>query len=308
MKSLLPLLIAVLVLLLLANLITGPLGGGDWRLVMELRLPRALAAILVGAALAVAGNLMQVSTGNPMASPSLLGLNAGAFLAVVCVGAAWPGIGPLWLAMSALLGAALASALIYATAGMAEGALTPTRLVLAGTAISLLLGALASMVTLYFNLSHDLISWLAGSLQGLFWTDLLVPAVLVMAGLAGAFALASRLDLLALGDHAATGLGLDVQTTRLWCNLAVVMLAGAAVALAGPVGFVGLVVPHMARQLVGDRQGTKMPVVMLLGANLLLLADLIGRNLAAPAEVPVGILTALVGVPVFLWQLRGGRL
>lgn len=308
MKSLIPMLILALALLLVANVLTGPLGTGDWRLVLELRLPRALAAVLVGGALAVAGNLMQVSTGNPMASPSLLGLNAGAFLAVVCVGATVPGIGPFWLAMAALSGAALASALIYATASIAAGNLTPTRLVLAGTAISLLLGALASMVTLYFNLAHDLISWLAGSLQGLFWADLRVPGVLVTMGLAGALALAPRLDLLALGDQAATGLGLDVPRTRLLCNLVVIVLAGAAVALAGPVGFVGLVVPHMARQLVGDKQASKLPVVMLLGANLLLLADLIGRNLAAPAELPVGILTALVGVPVFVWQLRGGRL
>ncbi len=308
MKSLIPMLILALALLLVANVLTGPLGTGDWRLVLELRLPRALAAVLVGGALAVAGNLMQVSTGNPMASPSLLGLNAGAFLAVVCVGATVPGIGPFWLAMAALSGAALASALIYATASIAAGNLTPTRLVLAGTAISLLLGALASMVTLYFNLAHDLISWLAGSLQGLFWADLRVPGVLVTMGLAGALALAPRLDLLALGDQAATGLGLDVPRTRLLCNLVVIVLAGAAVALAGPVGFVGLVVPHMARQLVGDKQASKLPVVMLLGANLLLLADLIGRNLATPAELPVGILTALVGVPVFVWQLRGGRL
>ncbi|MEM1313990.1 MAG: iron ABC transporter permease, partial [Pseudomonadota bacterium] len=289
-----------------AAALVAPDGSTAHLVVRAERLPRAAAGLAAGGALGAAGAILQTLARNPLASPSLLGVSAGAALAVVGLGIAWAGPPPsAAIAAAALAGGALAggTTVVLASAdgrGAASGA-TPLRLILAGAAVGLFLSALsAGLLILDQRALDDLRLWLAGSLAGR-PPDLvaaLAPAALLVT--AASALLGRRLSVLALGPSSAAALGVDVGRTRVLAAVVSIALTGLAVALAGPVAFIGLASPHLARGLVGASAERILPAAALIGAALLTFADAAGRLAARPAELPVGVVTVLIGAPVFI--------
>lgn len=290
-------------------LVHGLPGGGDdeaTQVIRTLRLPRTLVGLLVGAALGVAGTVMQGLTRNPIAEPGILGIGQGAAVGVVCA-IAFTGAqtlaGYVWFAF---LGAGAAGVAVYAIATRGRGGATPVRLALAGAAINALLVAVVSgVLTTRAATLDEFRFWQVGSLSGRdgelaaqIWPFVLVGLVLVLW-------VARGLDALALGEDAARGLGQRVGTVRIVGGLGATVLTGAGVAAAGPIAFVGLAVPHMARALVGAAHRWLLPMAGLLGAVVLLVSDVVGRLVLPPGEVPAGVMTALVGVPFLVALVRG---
>ncbi|UJJ33370.1 iron ABC transporter permease [Halopseudomonas maritima] len=292
----------------LAALLQFDPGNSDHLLVRELRVPRTLLALVVGAALAASGVIMQALTRNPLADPGVLGVNAGA-AAAVAAGIALVGVqsatGQL---LCALLGAALAGALVVLLSGLRSGA-DPIRVVLVGTALSAVLLALTQLITL--NSEEQVFDqfrhWAVGSLQGRGMAVLLTLLLPVGGALLASLLLARALDALVLGEELGSALGARPRLTWLLCAGVIALLAGAATAAAGPIAFVGLTAPHLARQLAGGNHRQLLPVAMLCGALLTLLADLFGRLVAHPGEVSVGIMVALIGGPSFALLARRRR-
>lgn len=273
------------------------------KILLDFRLPRTLVGALVGAHLAAAGTIMQAVTRNPLADPHLTGVSAGAGLAAITVFLVIPQFPMPLLPLAALVGGILAGAAVYAMAY--RGGVSPGRLALAGVAAAAVLGACTSAVLLRHALTANAaMVWLAGGLWGRNWDHLLALLPWSMPALAAAWLMGPRLDVLAMGDEVAAGLGLRVELARAGALALAVLLAASAVAAAGPVGFVGLVVPHVARLLVGSRFRLLLPAGALIGATVLVLADALGRTLFAPTELPAGVITALVGAPYFLYLLR----
>ena len=277
--------------------------------VRELRVPRTLVGLIVGLALGVAGALMQAVTRNPLADPGILGVNAGASFAVVL------GIWRLHtssidtLIWFALAGAAVASVVVYLLGSIGRGGMTAVRLTLAGAALSALLFALTRAVTLLDQATLDQFRfWAVGSLTGrdtdVAWTT----GGFVLVGAIIAAAMVLPLNALALGDESASGLGVKVGLTRLATGLAIVLLCGSAVAAVGPIAFIGLVVPHAVRAAVGPDQRWLLPGCALAGPLVLLACDTIGRVVARPGEVQVGIMTAAIGGPAFVFLTRRARM
>lgn len=281
----------------------------DHLIVRELRLPRTVLGLLVGAALGAAGALMQGVTRNPLADPGLLGVNAGAAFAVVL--AIWAldvdTVGSLvWFAF---VGAGIASVAVYALGSIGRGGATPVRLALAGAALAALLFALTRAVTLLDQATLDQFRfWAVGSLSARGPTVAQQIGAFVAVGLLLAVGVARQLNALALGEDAARSLGARVNLTRLASVLAITLLCGSAVAAAGPIGFVGLVVPHAMRAWFGPDQRWLIPASALAGAGLLLYCDTLGRVVARPGEVQVGIMTAAIGGPVFVLLVRRVRM
>jgi ABC-type Fe3+-siderophore transport system permease subunit len=273
-------------------------------IVRDMRLPRALTGALVGAALAVSGAVMQAATRNPLAAPGVAGVSAGASVAVIALtvfGKTAATGTPL--ALAAFAGAAVGGGMVFAMAS-GKGA-TPVRLALAGVAVSALLAAVGSGITMLNEANISLIiAWSTGGLDGRFWPQLRFLWPYVAVGLLMAWVLSRRLDIMKLGDDVATGLGLNMAWARAGALAVTVVLAGAAVAVAGPIGFVGLMVPHVARRLFGVKHAVLLPACALLGALLLTTADIGARLVMRPEEVPVGILTAVLGGPFFLYLVR----
>lgn len=269
------------------------------------RMPRTALAILVGAALALAGASMQAVTRNPLADPGILGVLSGAALAVVA-GLAFFGIMDPYGQMGlAIVGAAAAAVFVYAVGSLGRGGATPLKLALAGAATS---AALASLVSAILLPRIDVMStfrfWQIGGVGGAEWDRVAVVAPVLLVGAVIVFATARGMNSLALGDDLAAGLGEHVTRTRLVSSAGAVILCGAATAIAGPIGFVGLVVPHGVRMLIGSDHRWLLPLSAIGGAALLLAADIIGRLVAKPEEIEVGIITALVGAPLFIWIVR----
>jgi iron complex transport system permease protein len=272
------------------------------------RIPRTAMAVLAGAALAMAGGLMQGVTRNPLADPGILGVNAGASLAVV-VGVAWFNIASaeayLW---SALLGACFATLFVYRVGSLGAGGATPLKLTLAGAATSVACASLVIAVVLPRNdIAGGIQSWQIGGVAGATF-DRIVPILPVLAaGFAIGLISAPKLNSLALGDDLAAGLGEHVAMSRVIASLGAVLLCGATTAICGPIGFVGLVVPHLGRLLGGVDYRWLLPFSTLSGACLLLAADIVGRVVARPGEIEVSIMTALIGAPFFIWIVRRQR-
>lgn len=272
---------------------------------VQSRVPRTVLGLLVGAALGLAGAIMQGLTRNPLADPGLLGVSSGASLFVV-LGIAWFGLSTLsqyvWVAF---LGAAVASLLVYGIGSMGREGATPLKLALAGAATS---AALVSMVSMVLLTRTDVLDtfrfWQVGSIGRATFPAIgqVLPFLLVGAVLA--VGCARGMDAIALGDDVATGLGQRIGTVRAVGGLAAVLLCGAAVAVAGPITFVGLVMPHLARAFTGPSHRWLLPYSAALGAALLLVADVVGRVVARPQEIEVGIVTALIGAPVFVAIIR----
>jgi iron complex transport system permease protein len=284
-------------------------------IVRDSRLPRAMADILVGAALAVAGAIMQAITRNPLASPGIMGLNTGASFATVMLMAIAPTAGRPELMLVSIAGATLGATLVYGLASLSPGGLTPVRLALTGIAVSALLGAIGNGVMIYNQLGQDVLFWYARGTEDVQWFDLSLFLPLAGVGLLGAYVVAPSLSILTLGDHVARGLGQRTKTAKLLAGVIVLVLAGGAVSLAGPVGFIGLMIPHVVRHFVGQNYRFVIPASAIGGAILMLAADLGARLTTSPLQtpMPVGVITALLGVPFFLYlacrkqtTVRGG--
>jgi iron complex transport system permease protein len=286
-------------------LIAPEAGQFDHRIVRDLRLPRAVIAAVVGASLSMAGALMQGVTRNPLAEPGLLGLMAGASFAVVMVVGAFGFTSIVWLPWIAALGALCAALVVYAIAQWTPGGATPLSLTLAGAAISAFLGACISIAHL---LSEDtfmnLRVWLTGSLAGRDIGVLYVTAPWLAIATVLSLALARQITVLAMGDEVAQGLGVSTGRLKLLVLAAVVVLTACSVALAGPLGFIGLVIPHVVRLFTGSDYRWIVPYAALLGAAYLLGVDILARIVVRPQELSTGIITAMVGAPLFVHLVR----
>jgi iron complex transport system permease protein len=284
-------------------------GSDAHAVVRELRLPRTALGALVGAALGAAGALMQGTTRNPLAEPGLLGINAGAAFAVVVAIRYAGATSTEAFALFAVAGAAVAAVAVFALGAASRGGPTPVRLALAGAVLTALLVSLTSALLVFDAQTLDEFRfWIVGSIAG---RDPKVPLAIlpvVAAGLVIALGCGRSLNTLALGDDVARGLGQRVGRARAVASVGFVLLAGAAVAAAGPIAFVGLAVPHVARGLVGPDYRWIVPYSIVVGAALLLGADALGRVVARPAELQVGIVTALAGAPCFVWLVRRRKL
>ncbi len=279
------------------------------KIILDLRLPRTLVGLLVGAALGLSGAILQGATRNPLADPGILGINAGATLCVV-LGISVFGItqlsGYVWLAF---LGAGAAMLVVYLVASLGREGATPVKLALAGAAVTAALTSVTSAILITNVETLDQIRfWQVGALTGRTTDILLQVAPFILAGTVLALLTSRILDGLALGDDVARGLGLKVQRGRALVGLAAVILAGAATAAAGPIAFVGLTVPHLARAFTGPNYRWILPYSMLLAPILLLGADIIGRIIVPPGELQVGIVTAALGAPFFIALVRRRKL
>jgi iron complex transport system permease protein len=288
--------------------LTAPSGSPSDAVVLHLRVPRTAAGLLAGAGLGLAGAVAQGLTRNPLAGPEVLGVNGGAALAAVAA-ISLVGVGPLggdvWCCFA---GAALALGAVLAIAAAGHGGATPVKIAMAGAAVSALLFSLTSAIVLR---NHDLFErfrfWLVGSLTRADLPTVVQAVPFLAAGTVLALALARPLDAAALGDDTARSIGTRPALLRGMAVAAIVVLGGTATAVAGPVGFVGLVVPHVARMLTGPAHVRVLPLSALLGALVLLLADVAGRVVLRPEEVQVGVTAAVLGAPVFLYLVRRRR-
>ncbi|WP_258132239.1 iron ABC transporter permease [Microbacterium sp. MYb62] len=285
-----------------------PDGGETSFIVHEMRMSRACLALAVGAALGVAGALIQALTRNPLADTGILGVGAGANVAVV-IAIGLLGVTALsqylWFAFA---GAVLVTVLVYALGSIGTAGATPVRLTLVGIALGAVLGGFASAITMLNPDSFDdMLRWSAGSLAGRGWSTLAVVAVPIAIGLLIGAVAGRPLNAISLGDDLARSLGANVTRTRVLVIVAVTLLAGAATAAAGPIGFVGLMVPHVVRWFTGPDQRWIIPFSALGAALLLLASDVVGRVVLAPQELEVGIVTAFVGAPVLIVLARRTR-
>ncbi len=279
-------------------------------IIRELRIPRTIVAILAGLALGVAGAVMQAVTRNPLAEPGLLGINAGAAVAVILGIVAFNLTSMVQYVWFAFLGAGLAGVAVFIL-GRSNGTGTnPVRLVLAGAGVSVVLASVTGIIIINAPLAvfDQFRHWSAGSVEGRGYDVIAVLAISVVLGLIIAFSIAGKLNAIALGKELGAALGVNVYSTWLLSCLTVMLLAGAATAGAGPIGFVGLVAPHLARAIVGPNYRWILPYAALFAAILLLGADIIGRVIAAPSEVAAGIVSMLIGGPFFIFVVRRFRL
>lgn len=271
-----------------------------------IRFPRVALTVLVGASLGCAGALMQGTFSNPLAEPGIIGVSSGAALGAVLI--IFTGLAPFgtWsITAAAFLGGVATVFVVYA-ASRQDGRTEVITMVLTGIALNALTGAVLGLMT-YFSDDSQLRSitfWTLGSMAQATWPKVAVVAPLALIGLVIAPVFSRRLDLLSLGDRPARHLGVDVEATRRTVLLVVAVLTAAAVAVSGQILFVGLVIPHLVRMFAGPGHRVLVPASALAGATILVGADLAARTIAAPAEVPLGVLTALVGSPIFFWQLR----
>lgn len=281
----------------------------DELLVQTLRVPRLLLAVACGISFGVAGALMQGITNNPMASPSIMGVNSGAALGLAVAMIFLPDSSLNVAVLFAFGGAALATVIIMALANRNGSRMSPVFLALAGTAVSAVLLAITQALVVFFDVAQDLSYWTAGGISGVRMPQVLLLWPWTLVGIIMAIGLSKSVTLLSFGEEMDIGLGGHMGRIRFLAGLAVLILCGSAVAIAGPIGFVGLVTPHMARQLVGIDYRKVIPITALLGAILLVGADLVARSVAAPFEIPLGAITALIGVPFFLYlaNRKGAR-
>jgi len=280
--------------------------------VRDIRLQRLIAGLAAGASLGMAGSIMQSLTRNPLADPGLMGVNAGAAFTIVLGAFLFGRADGGFIAALSFPGAALASLAVFAIGGGLRGEAGPVRLTLAGIALNALLMSLVSAIVLTRTEALEVFRfWAAGSLAQANVRPLLEMSAIAALGAGFALLLAPRLEALALGTGLAKGLGTKPGRIQLGALAVLTMLTGAAVSIAGPIAFLGLMVPPLARRISGHNLRIELLVSALFGATILLLADTAGRLLVAPAEIRVGIMTALIGAPVFIWiarRLRPGAL
>ncbi|MFC0530466.1 FecCD family ABC transporter permease [Phytohabitans kaempferiae] len=278
-------------------------------IVRDMRVPRTLLAVLVGGALGLAGALIQALTRNPLAGPGILGVNAGAAFAVVLVISIFGVTSLSAYVWAAFAGALVAAAAVYGLSTIGRGGADPVRMVLSGVAVGAVLTGLTSTITLVDETVFDHFRyWAVGSLAGRDIDVVRHVIVFVVCGIVLALALAGNLNALALGEELATAQGARVGRTRALGVLAVTALCGSATAAVGPIGFVGLVVPHIARWICGPDQRWILTYSLLLGPTLTLAADIVARTIVVPAELPAGVVTAFFGAPVLIALVRRTKL
>ncbi|MFE8696603.1 FecCD family ABC transporter permease [Cytobacillus sp. FJAT-53684] len=273
-------------------------------IIRELRLPRAIAAVLVGAALAASGSIMQGMTRNPLASPSIMGVTAGSSFLIAIAFAFLPAITYTGMITFSFIGAGLGAILVFGVSSLSKGGVTPVKLALAGSAITSLLSSLSTAIGIKYNVSKDISYWYAGGVSGVQMEQLMYVIPFVLGGLILAIFLSRSISILSLGEEIAKGLGQNTNIIKILGILAVLLLTGAAVSIAGMIGFVGLVIPHITRFIVGVDYRWIIPCSAILGGILLIVADIVGRMINAPFETPVGAITAIIGVPFFLYLAR----
>ncbi|WLR43827.1 iron ABC transporter permease [Bacillus carboniphilus] len=277
-------------------------------IIWELRLPRGVGAIFVGAALAISGAIMQGLTRNPLADPGLLGLTAGANAALAFVLALFPTINYLGVTFACFIGSAVGAAMVFTIGSFTKGGFSPFRIVLAGSAISAFLFAIAEGIGLQFKISKDVSMWTAGGLMGTTWDQLVVIIPIVSASIILSLLLSKQLTILSLNEDVAVGLGQNTKKVKILLFLVITLLTGASVALVGNLAFIGLMIPHIARVFVGTDYRFILPMSALVGACFMLLADLLGRTIHAPYETPVAAIVSILGLPFFLFVVhKGGR-
>ncbi|WP_256762156.1 iron ABC transporter permease [Cohnella sp. WQ 127256] len=272
----------------------------------ELRMPRELAAILIGAALAVSGAIMQGVTRNPLADPGLLGLTSGANMALAVAFVFFPGLSYFGIMVSCFLGAALGAALVLVLGSTRRGQLSPIRIILAGAAVSAFLYAISDGVSIVFKKSKDVSMWTAGGLIGTTWEQIQAIAPVIVLGIVLALFLSNQVSILSLSDEVAAGLGQKLVLIKAILFILVIVLTGASVALVGNMAFVGLMIPHIVRRFAGTDYRHVLPFSALTGATFMLLADTLGRTINAPYETPVVAIVAMLGLPFFLFVVRRG--
>jgi iron complex transport system permease protein len=280
-------------------------GAYEHLVIQTVRLPRSLVALLVGSSLAVSGALMQGLTRNPLADPGILGIESGAALAVVTTIFVFGSSSLNVLTMVAFVGAGVTAILVYLLGSLGKGGATPLNLTVAGAALTALISALTTAILIVSQRTLEEIRfWLAGSLAGRDFDILLSALPFVVIGLVVAFALGRQITTMSLGEDVAKGLGQQTAWVKITTGISVVLLAGSSVSLAGPIGFIGLVVPHMVRFFIKADYRWILPYSAVIGATLLLVADVAARVLLKPQELPVGVMTALVGAPFFVYLAK----
>lgn len=279
----------------------------EHQIIQTLRFPRTLADIIVGSSLAVCGALMQGTTRNPLADSGLMGISSGATFAMALCMAFLPARTYGQMMLFACMGAAITTGMTYFIASLGQRGMTPQRLVLAGISISMLFGAFSSYIAIKYKIGLSLAYWTAGGTAGAQWNELMMVTPLFVIGLLTAIALSPSVTVLSLGEDVATGLGMRIRLVKGLSTVVVLVLTGLSVIVVGPVGFVGLIVPHMIRHLVGVDYRYIIPAAALYGPLLTVTADLIGRLINKPFETPMGIIFAVIGVPCFLYLTRKQR-
>ncbi|EIJ80198.1 FhuB [Bacillus methanolicus PB1] len=277
------------------------------QIVQEIRLPRALIAALVGSYLALSGAIMQAITRNPLAEPSLLGVSYGAAFSLVITIALFPSVSNMGETVASMAGAGLTVLFVFLLAAASKGGVSHVKLALAGVAAGMFLNSLTSTVALHFDVSKEMSFWYAGGLAHTNWNDFKILSLVGFIGIPIVFVIARALTLLNLGEEVTKGLGIHLNLVKALSVTAVLLLTGASVSVAGSIGFVGLVVPHISRILVGPNYRLLLPVSAVLGGLLLVLADVGARMMNAPFETPIGVVTAAIGVPFFLYLVRSER-
>ncbi|URN96584.1 MAG: iron ABC transporter permease [Candidatus Pristimantibacillus lignocellulolyticus] len=274
----------------------------------EIRIPRAVAAMLVGGALAIAGAIMQGTTRNPLADPGLLGLSAGANLALAISIVLLPTISTLTTVWVCFIGAGIAVLLVIGIGSAKRGGFSPLRIVLAGAAITAFLNAITEGIGLHFQITKRVSMWTSGGLIGTTWSQISMISPFIIVGIIVALYYSRSLTLLSLDEEAATGLGQNVTKVKIILFTVVVILAGSSVALVGNMAFIGLMIPHIVRAVVGNDYRYILPMSIFIGSTFMVLADLLGRIVTAPYEAPAAAIVAIMGLPFFLLVVRkGGR-
>ena len=279
----------------------------EHQIIQTLRFPRTVADIIVGCSLAVCGALMQGTTRNPLADSGLMGISSGATFAIALCMAFLPSRTYGETMLFACLGAAVTTGMTYFIASLGKRGMTPQRLVLAGISISMLFGAFSQYISIKYQLGQALAYWTAGGTAGAKWSELAIVAPFFAVATPAAIALSPSVTVMSLGEDVATGLGLRTRLVKGISTVIVLVLTGLSVIVVGPVGFVGLITPHIVRYLVGVDYRYIIPASALYGALLTVTADLVGRLINKPYETPIGVIFAVVGVPYFLYLARKQR-
>ncbi|MGW6381472.1 FecCD family ABC transporter permease [Peribacillus butanolivorans] len=280
--------------------------GDKISIIREIRLPREVASIFVGAALAVSGAIMQGMTRNPLADPGLLGLTAGANAALAITLAFIPSANNLGIMSACFIGSAVGAIMVFGIGAMKKGGFSPLRIVLAGAAVSAFLFAVSEGVGIYFKVSKDVSMWTAGGNIGTSWSQLQVIVPFILIGILISLIFSRQLTILSLSEEVAVGLGQKTTLIKAILFVVIILLAGASVALVGNMVFIGLMVPHMVRAIVGTDYRFILPMSAIFGATFMLLADTLGRTINSPYETPVIAVVAMIGLPFFLLIVRKG--
>lgn len=288
--------------------LTSQATGEKLSIIREIRFPREVAAIFVGAALSVSGAIMQGMTRNPLADPGLLGLTAGANAALALTIAFIPSANYFGIMIACFIGAAGGAVMVFSMGVMKKGGFSPFRIVLAGAAVSAFLHAIAEGVGIYFKVSKDVSMWTAGGIIGTSWSQLQTIIPFIAIGIFMSLFLSRQLTIMSLSEEVAVGLGQNTARIKTLLFIIIILLAGASVALVGNMAFIGLMVPHIVRAIVGTDYRFILPMSAITGATFMLFADTLGRTINSPFETPVAAIVSMIGLPFFLFIVhKGGK-